>query len=451
LGGLLVKQILRLSADSIHASEANLIQQTRGVVFMGTPNTGSDLANLAERFRIIVRPSEATKGLVSNNSHLRDLNIWYRDHAPSREIETLVFAETKLLKGVLIVDQTSADPGVRGVRPYPLDSDHLGVCKPHDRNDSLYKLTQRFIEDQLARKARPVNSVPGDGRPRTLIPNQTQSIERREDWFDLIATEFERSAALFTVSAEQTLLSDKNRLPYVGFRDLITTLSVIDQRDDKERILVWVLEDGKPELGDRETVGKIENVDTLLGRFKRLRSYFKEADTWKWLQKRAVIALHDGRSGRLGVPRLPPFGYRHLLISEPPDHWKESPNFFALYGDESERWKKATYTFFFRSQDSSGERSPSGVGDYNLRCFGHAKLPPDRKNAEVKALKLPSLDGNFSVAHGTMYAAALEMLDVRRKSAELSIDGIKIDQAYASRKLRLLGFSLLSLDQFMKR
>lgn len=141
------------------------------------------------------------------------------------------------------------------------------------------------------------------------------------------------------------------------------------------------------------------------------------------------------------------------MITEPPDVWKTSSEFLALYGNESERWKRTSYSIFFSraTEDSRGERSSNGASEYHLRCFGHAKLPPDRIDAPVKALKLPSPDRNYRVAIGTGYVAASEMLCVRTTPPELSIDGIKIDQTHAIDKLRLLGFSLLRLNQFMKR
>src|SRR5262245_730743 len=122
LGGLVVKQLLRLSADRSSADEGKLVQQTRGAVFLGTPNSGSNLANWANVFRALIRPSIATKGLATNDAYLRDLNIWYRDNAYDRGIATLAFAETKPIRGVIVVNQASADPEVKGVRPIPLDT-----------------------------------------------------------------------------------------------------------------------------------------------------------------------------------------------------------------------------------------------------------------------------------------------------------------------------------------
>jgi len=71
LGGLVLKQLLRITADSRGRPEGRILENTRGVVFLGTPNTGSDLATWADRLRILVRPSAATQDLSFDCPWLR--------------------------------------------------------------------------------------------------------------------------------------------------------------------------------------------------------------------------------------------------------------------------------------------------------------------------------------------------------------------------------------------
>jgi pimeloyl-ACP methyl ester carboxylesterase len=89
LGGLVVKQVLRIASDQRATAGPGIFAQTRGVAFLGTPNMGSHLSNWADRFRVLLRPSEATASLAANDSYLRDLNIWYRDHCGAAGIATL--------------------------------------------------------------------------------------------------------------------------------------------------------------------------------------------------------------------------------------------------------------------------------------------------------------------------------------------------------------------------
>jgi hypothetical protein len=154
LGGLLVKQLLRAAADQPGTSTGRILDQTQGVVFLATPNAGSDLATWMDRLRLLVAPSLATQDLEAHSPYLRDLNFWYRETAPREDIATLVFVESGQTKGVtVVVDPTSGDPGIPGVRPIPLDADHLSICKPTSREDTLYKSVRRFLEERLPEMA----------------------------------------------------------------------------------------------------------------------------------------------------------------------------------------------------------------------------------------------------------------------------------------------------------
>jgi hypothetical protein len=52
---------------------------------------------------------------------------------------------------VLVVDDASADPGIVGVTPIPLDEDHITICKPTSRSALQYMMVKRFCEDTLIR------------------------------------------------------------------------------------------------------------------------------------------------------------------------------------------------------------------------------------------------------------------------------------------------------------
>ena len=65
MGGLLVKQLLRHALD-IAREYQHISKATRGVVFFGTPHTGSDLASLVSYLRHVVR---ATIAITELNAH----------------------------------------------------------------------------------------------------------------------------------------------------------------------------------------------------------------------------------------------------------------------------------------------------------------------------------------------------------------------------------------------
>ncbi|MES0114294.1 MULTISPECIES: AAA-like domain-containing protein [unclassified Mesorhizobium] len=153
LGGLLIKQLLRASFDRPGQRVGQFLHRTQGVAFLATPNSGSDVASWADKFRTLLGASAAIQDLKADTAALRDLSSWYRDHAPQEDIATLVFFETRPTRGVKIVDPSSADPGIPYVQPIAYDGDHLTIAKPASREDLVYKQVRRLVEDRLPQPA----------------------------------------------------------------------------------------------------------------------------------------------------------------------------------------------------------------------------------------------------------------------------------------------------------
>ena len=147
LGGLVAKQLLRLSKDAGpgHPSHS-VFQNTRGIVFFATPHAGSHLAGYLDTLRLIARRSKAAADLKFNDVHLRDLDAWFRNVARPMGLRIKVYAETSKTNGVLVVDQVSSDPGIEGVYPVPFDADHVSICKLNDTGDPRFKQTLRLVK-----------------------------------------------------------------------------------------------------------------------------------------------------------------------------------------------------------------------------------------------------------------------------------------------------------------
>lgn len=154
MGGLLIKQILRIAQDRKDFSDDanNLISRITGIAFMGTPHTGSDLSTIGNMlpFRFVMSliklsPSAATLYLYRNNPDLRELNLWSRDWVRHYKTPTLSLGETKNT-GFLgwIVKPDSSDAGFTEHLKL-VDKDHNSVCKPEDREDQVYQLIENFI------------------------------------------------------------------------------------------------------------------------------------------------------------------------------------------------------------------------------------------------------------------------------------------------------------------
>ena len=148
LGGLLVKQMLRTAQDLNDPNWKRLLQNTRGVVFLGTPHTGAALGTLAGLLKGFGISSNATQ-LKSNEVHLIDLTAWYSKNARRIGISTLAYYEKGNIKGIRIVDEGSADPRVEDCNPVPSDANHIEICKPRTTSDPVYMGILRFVESLL--------------------------------------------------------------------------------------------------------------------------------------------------------------------------------------------------------------------------------------------------------------------------------------------------------------
>ena len=149
LGGLLIKQALRIAKDAPNRDWQAIIEQTRQLVFLSTPHSGSDMASWLKYIGGLLQTTVSVEELEAHHPRLRELNTWYRDHVAGLNINTYVFFEKRKTKKILVVNETSADPGIPGVRPIPLDEDHISICKPVDRKAIVYRRITRLLEPLL--------------------------------------------------------------------------------------------------------------------------------------------------------------------------------------------------------------------------------------------------------------------------------------------------------------
>ena len=149
LGGLIVKQLLLdLQQQKDRRPEAaDLLSRVTQIVFAATPHTGSRQATLLDRIRFIAWPTSLTRTLVANDPALRAINVAYRGLADERRevVKHCIFYETYGTPVGVIVDEASADPGLPGDPPVPIDADHISIVKPLDRTSILYARTRDFV------------------------------------------------------------------------------------------------------------------------------------------------------------------------------------------------------------------------------------------------------------------------------------------------------------------
>ncbi|SNT61629.1 Putative serine esterase [Tardiphaga sp. OK246] len=176
LGGLVVKQVLRAANDQKDYRQPvmRLLESVRAVVFLGTPHSGAAHATILDTLRLIAWPSTAAMDLLKNDSHLRELNQWYR--AWSTNLKQKTFFETRATSVGLIVDASSADAGLVGVGPVPVEADHVNICKPLSRGDDMYCGLRDFLIEEVL----PPNACK---RATTYIePRLTLPPQRSRNW-----------------------------------------------------------------------------------------------------------------------------------------------------------------------------------------------------------------------------------------------------------------------------
>ena len=149
LGGLLIKQALRNAKDSPNPHWQAIIRQTKLIVFLSTPHSGASMASWIQYVGKLLRTTVSVEELEAHHPRLRELNDWYRDHVEALGITTFVYYEKLSTAGIRVVDDTTANPGIAGVRPIPVDEDHVSICKPASKGHRIYRRVKRLVEENI--------------------------------------------------------------------------------------------------------------------------------------------------------------------------------------------------------------------------------------------------------------------------------------------------------------
>ncbi|MEM9276161.1 MAG: alpha/beta fold hydrolase [Cyanobacteria bacterium P01_F01_bin.143] len=168
MGGILVKQMLRNAQDYGDSYRKRLVDQTRGIVFIATPHSGSDLVSFFKFLKSIV--SINVQELEASHPRLLELNRAYRSHEILSQIPVQVFRETKPttianISKIIVVDAATADPGIAQVEPIPIpDADHISISKPESKKTTVYKSVKTFISRNIQTQ-QPLPNLQGSDKP----------------------------------------------------------------------------------------------------------------------------------------------------------------------------------------------------------------------------------------------------------------------------------------------
>ncbi|KAI1452162.1 hypothetical protein F4805DRAFT_463047 [Annulohypoxylon moriforme] len=162
LGGILVKRALLYSNDlraSQHEDYRSIYVSTYGLIFLGTPHTGSDIAGWGTMLQgmsdaVVPRTffqseSVLLKTLKRDNETLQNINNHFLDIYQRFKILMAHENHKTDLKGtrMLIVDAHSASPQLPGVTYYAIEATHSGMCKFESRNAPGYRTIATAIRD----------------------------------------------------------------------------------------------------------------------------------------------------------------------------------------------------------------------------------------------------------------------------------------------------------------
>ncbi len=146
LGGLIVKQMLRLADAATNKKKKAVASLVKGVAFLATPHLGADIAKSVTSVAQLVA-SQPLKDLVKGAEPLVDLAQWFSGWAVDRGIPVAAYYETEKTKGVLVVDKISANPNVHGCDPTAVSADHITITKISGKDHNVYKSLCSFLKD----------------------------------------------------------------------------------------------------------------------------------------------------------------------------------------------------------------------------------------------------------------------------------------------------------------
>ncbi|KAL8946627.1 MAG: hypothetical protein Q9222_007002 [Ikaeria aurantiellina] len=170
LGGLVVKRALIYSSEIRGVKTEHLrsiFVSTFGILFLGTPHHGSDIAQWGNRLewicsavlpkKLIDTQPQLVDALKSNNETLQNIDRQFIQIMSRFHIYFFHEGKPTNLKGTLkfIVDETSASPTVQDVERAVIQADHSHMCKFENENAPGFDLVaegiQRYAEEALGK------------------------------------------------------------------------------------------------------------------------------------------------------------------------------------------------------------------------------------------------------------------------------------------------------------
>jgi hypothetical protein len=133
MGGLLIKQMLRVAADGNNARFKAWASNIAGIIFFATPHQGSDWGSVLANF---LPASDTAAQLQRSSSWLQDLHLWF--DARKRHLAKAVFYETEDMYGLARIVQAHSAIFNLPDGPVALDANHESIIKFSGRDATGY-------------------------------------------------------------------------------------------------------------------------------------------------------------------------------------------------------------------------------------------------------------------------------------------------------------------------
>lgn len=155
MGGLVAKSIIVQSLESKDPHLRAIGENTRAILFLGTPHRGSPVAKLKQHVQMILSPTIEVKELRENGPLLLQLQERFENSLKKfkKPVQIVSIAEgsptvlTAFKFPMQFVNVESATLNMGDF--YVLNVDHLGLCKPIFRQSFLYQRLLRIINDVI--------------------------------------------------------------------------------------------------------------------------------------------------------------------------------------------------------------------------------------------------------------------------------------------------------------
>ncbi|PPJ52932.1 hypothetical protein CBER1_11665 [Cercospora berteroae] len=175
----ILEELAHLAICIAQNKNPSLLQRLRGIVFLGTPHNGSEVADLAAVFGNIVTVcydgairTERLKNLRCNARSLSEVNQNFREIVGTLETVSFYEARPTAPLNKIIIDKSAATLRGTHSRLVELSVDHIQLCQTAGRDPGHYEKVFEALNDLTSRRVTEADDeTETAGKSRRSLPN----------------------------------------------------------------------------------------------------------------------------------------------------------------------------------------------------------------------------------------------------------------------------------------